>query len=96
MNLAKWGMDEQKGVLIQDLKNGKAMQVRLDPDHVTVRTRSVPVQKMDDVDNEKPEWTSAMGFILAEWIQSNSAVWQWLKEKGIDENAAKLRLAKQK
>jgi|SRR5580704_6582119 hypothetical protein len=94
VNLADWGMYEFQGVLLQDLQNGRAMQVRLEPGRDDVKTRQVPADKINDVESDAPEWTSAAGYILATWIEDNSPVWKWLQEKGIDETGVKLRMLK--
>jgi hypothetical protein len=81
-------MHEINSVLIHNLQNGKAMQVRLGANKIDVQYRQVPAGKIDDTEAEEPRWVSAYGYILAEWRGSNSAVWQWLKEKGLDEVAS--------
>jgi len=62
VNLADWGMYEYKGVLLQDLQNGRALQVRLEPGRDDVKTRQVPTDKINDVESDSPEWTSAAVF----------------------------------
>ena len=39
LNLAEWGMYEHEGVLVMPFQNGKAMQVKLEPDNVGVLNR---------------------------------------------------------
>jgi hypothetical protein len=92
MRLEDWGMHEVDGVLVQDLENGTAMQVKLEADRVGVRHRAVPVARMNDVTAEEPEWLTAYNFSMAEWVNNNSPVWQWLQEKGIDAAAAQRRM----
>jgi hypothetical protein len=94
LNLAEWGMYEQDDVLIQPFQNGKAMHVRLAEDKVDVRTRQVPIERASDTGSALPEWFTAYDLILAEWMRSNSPVWQWLQLKGIDEAAVVKRLMK--
>jgi hypothetical protein len=86
-NLAEFGMYEHQGVLVQDLENGTAMQVKLAPDRIDVRWRSVPVALINETDTDTPAWTTAYGFNLATWVTGNSPVFRWLKEKGINEVA---------
>ncbi len=43
---------------------------------------------MNDTESEDPMWDSAYGYILAQWRGSNSTVWQWLKKRGLDEDAS--------
>ena len=80
-------MLEHRGVLIQKFENGKAMQVRLEPNRVQVRTRYVDAQKMKDTESDTDPWSLANGYKLAAWREGNSPVWQWLLEKGLDEQA---------
>jgi hypothetical protein len=83
LNLSEWGMYERDGVLIQPLGNRQAMQVRLGSDHIDVRFRRVPIDNANDTTSATPEWTTAYGFTLGEWISGESPVWQWLREKGV-------------
>jgi hypothetical protein len=92
VNLAAWGMHEYNGVLVQPFPNGKAMQVRLEPDRVDVRTREVPVDRIHETEANEPQWNTAYDYVIADWMQRNSPVWQWLKEKGIDEPMAIKRM----
>jgi hypothetical protein len=87
IDFAPIGMHEINGVLVHKL-NGMAIQVRLEKDNVDVHYRELPSDKMNDTESEEPKWITAYGDILAEWRSSNSAVWQWLKKKGLDETAS--------
>jgi hypothetical protein len=92
IDLGKYGMYEQDGVLIQPFGNGKAMQVRLETDRIGVSSRQVPEVMARDTKSEDPPWFSAYDHILAEWMRSESPVWAWLREKGIDEAQVTKRL----
>jgi hypothetical protein len=85
-------MYEQNDTLIQRFPDGKAMQVKLAPDRVDVRIRTVQGEKADDTESNTPHWSTAYGFILSEWMLKDSPVWRWLRDKGIDEIAARKRL----
>ena len=91
VDLSSVGMHEINGVLIQKLLSSKAMQVRLGANKIDVQFRYVPVEKMNDTESEDPQWSNAYGYILAEWRRSKTTVWQWLKEKGLDEEASAVK-----
>jgi len=68
------------------------MQIRLGDDNVEIRFRQVPVEKMHDTSSDDPTWDNAYGStFLYHWIAGNSPEWQWLKAKGLNEPAARLR-----
>jgi hypothetical protein len=90
VDLISVGMHETNGVLIH-LQNGKATQVRLEKDKAGVQYRVVPAEEMDDTEDGDPKWINAFGYILGQWRSSNSMVWQWLKEKGLDDAASVAR-----
>jgi len=90
VDLFSAGMHETNGVLIH-LQNEKAMQVRLDKDKAGVQYRLVPAEKMDDTEDGDQKWINASGYILAQWRSGNSVVWQWLKDKGLDDAASVAR-----
>jgi len=92
LNLTDWGMYEHHDVLVQPFPNGKAMQVKLEPDKIGVRSRLVPISDARNTTSDKPKWLSAYGHIMSEWMRDNSPVWQWLKLKGIDEAGVMRRL----
>ena len=96
INLSESGMYEHSGVLIQPFPNGTAMQVKLAPDRLDVRTRTVPGDKANETKGDTPKWLTAYDYVISEWVLSNSPVWQWLKEKGIDETAVHKRILKLK
>jgi hypothetical protein len=58
-----------------------------------VKTRQVPVEKINDTESDSPQWTSALGYILSSWIKDSSPVWQWLQENGANEVTIRIRMA---
>jgi hypothetical protein len=92
VDLAEFGMHESENVLIQDLENGTAMQVKLAPYRIDVRVRSVPIADANSTTSNTPEWTTAYNLHMAVWVREESPVWQWLKGKGINESGVYRRL----
>ena len=89
-------MYEHDGVLVMPFPNGKAMQVRLEPDNVGVLNRQVPISEADNTTSDNPKWLSAYAYAMSQWMKDNSPVWQWLKLKGINETGAMERMLKLK
>jgi hypothetical protein len=73
------GMFEHDGILIQPFPDGTEMQVRLSEDRTTVYSRKVS-------GSDEAEWSDSTGFILCEWIKTESPVWRWLQFKGVDQS----------
>ena len=96
LNLAEWGMYEHEGVLVMPFQNGKTMQVKLEPDNVGVLNRQVPISVAKNTTSDNPKWLSAYDYVMSQWMNDNSPVWQWLKLKGIDEVGATKRMLKLK
>ena len=92
LDLSEWGMVECDDVLIQGLGNGKAMQVRLEPDRIDVRMREVSIEAARETSSPTPPWNTAYDLAMARWIETDSPVWQWLKSKGIQEIQARRRI----
>jgi hypothetical protein len=84
-------VSEYAGILLVRLGGCSTMQVRLQPDGESVLIRIVPMAKATRIEGEAP-WQAAPDSQMRAWIQSESAVWQWLIAKGIDEGKAR-RLA---
>jgi hypothetical protein len=81
-------VSERAGTLLVRLNRGVAMQVRLQPDTGGVLIRTVPIANVTQLAGDSP-WQSASDFQLLAWIQSGSAVWQWLLAQGIDGDIVK-------
>ena len=81
-------VSEYAGILLVRLGGCSAMQVRLQPDGQSVLIRIVPMAKATRVEGDAP-WQAAPDAQMRAWMQSESAVWQWLIAKGIDEARAR-------
>jgi hypothetical protein len=85
-------VSEHAGVLLVRLRGGSAMQVQLPMEADGVLIRTVPIAKATQVDGDSP-WQTAPDSQLWAWIQSGSAIWQWLLAKGVDGDKIARRLA---
>lgn len=74
-------VSEYEECLLVRLRRGSVMQVRLQPGGVSVLTRIVPIAKAMQLDSGVT-WQIASDSQLLDWIESDSAVWQWLLAKG--------------
>jgi hypothetical protein len=79
-------VSERAGVLLVRLSRGAAMQVRPHPEAGSVLIRTVPIAKATLLGGDSP-WQVASDSQVREWIQSGSAIWQWLLAKGIQGHA---------
>ncbi len=86
-------VSERAGTLLVRLNRGSAMQVRLQPDTGGVLTRTVPIAKVTQLAGDSP-WQAASDFQLRAWMQSGSAIWQWLLAQGMDGDTIVKRLDK--
>ncbi|MGB6943675.1 MAG: hypothetical protein WBE37_14845 [Bryobacteraceae bacterium] len=84
-------VSERAGTLLVRLNRGSAMQVRLQPDSGSVLIRTVPIAKVTQLAGDSP-WQTASDFQLRTWIESGSAVWQWLLAQGVDSDRIVKRL----
>jgi hypothetical protein len=75
-------VSEHEGALLVRLRGGSAMQVRLEPGGRSVLIRTVPIAKATKLEGDLP-WQVAPGSQLQAWIQSGSAIGQWLLAQGI-------------
>jgi hypothetical protein len=85
-------VSEYAGVLLVRLSGGSAMQVQLPAEADGVLIRTVPIAKATRMDGDSP-WQTAPDSQLRAWIQSGSAIWQWLLAKGVDGDKIARRLA---
>lgn len=76
-------VSERAGTLLVRLNRGSVMQVRLHPDTGGVLIRTVPIAKATQLAGDSP-WQAASDSELRAWMQSGSAIWQWLLAQGID------------
>jgi hypothetical protein len=72
---------EYKGILLMRLRRGSAMQVRLEPDGLSVFFRIVPIGKATQVETDSA-WQVASEWQVRSWIQSDSAIGRWLSGSG--------------
>jgi len=85
-------VSELEGILLVRLGGCSAMQVRLElgsPESVLIRI--VPMARATHLQGDAP-WQSATDVQLQSWIQSDSAVWEWLVARGIDSGKIERRL----
>jgi hypothetical protein len=85
-------VSEHAGMLLVRLSGGSAMQVQLPAEADGVLIRTVPIAKATRMDGDSP-WQTAPDSQLRAWIQSGSAIWQWLLAKGVDGDKIARRLA---
>ncbi len=85
-------VSEYNGVLLVRMGRGSAMQIRLQPDHASVLTRTVPLVKATRLEGDSP-WQAASDSLVRSWIQSKATIWQWLLAKGADGDAIVKRIA---
>jgi hypothetical protein len=85
-------VSEYEGVLLVRLSGGSAMQIQLDAEACSVLIRTVPIAKATHLEGD-PSWQIASDSQLWAWVQSGSAIWQWLLGKGIDGDTLARRLA---
>jgi hypothetical protein len=85
-------VSEHEGILLVRLGRGSAMQVRLQSDQPSVFIRTVPIAEAKHVDGDST-WQQASDSQLRSWIQSDSAIWQWLLAKGFDGDQIARRIA---
>lgn len=85
-------VSEYAGALLVRLGGGSAMQVRLHAEAGSILIRTVPIAKSTQLDGDQP-WQIAADSQLRAWIQSHSAIWEWLLRQGMDGDAAARRIA---
>ena len=84
-------VSELAGTLLVRLGGCSAMQVRPEPEHrESVLIRIVPMARATHLQGDAP-WQNAAD--VQSWIQSDSAIWQWLVARGIDCDKVERRLA---
>jgi hypothetical protein len=74
---------EMEGTLLVRLGGASAMQVRVEEDKEHVLIRTVPIAKATLL-HDDANWHVATDSQLWSWIQSESAIGQWLLAHGID------------
>jgi hypothetical protein len=86
-------VSELEGILLVRLGGCSAMQVRLELEHHDcVLIRIVPMARATHLQGDAP-WQIATDVQLQSWIQSDSAIWQWLVARGIDSDKVERRVA---
>jgi hypothetical protein len=75
-------VSEYKGILLVRMGRGSAMQLRIQPDQVSVLFRVVPISKATQLEDDSP-WQAASDSQLRAWIHPDSAIGRWLLVKGI-------------
>jgi hypothetical protein len=85
-------VSELDGILLVRLGGCSAMQVRLEPEHPeSVLIRIVPMARATQLQGDAL-WQIATDVQLQNWIQSDSALWDWLVARGIDSGKVERRL----